>query len=92
MIFVLYLIQKGNEKAWKCFTQGTIVQHIISPLHPNVQCGGVVINASCDIVQKKIPRISMLSFMTLEDWILNEQYGLLLGEKQKEKYSVMGGG
>lgn len=67
------------------FSQGTIIQYIKSPNHPGVQCGGVVINARCDIAQEKVKRISMLSCMTLEKWIFNVFYGMLLEKMQEDE-------
>ena len=71
------------------FSQGTIIRYINSPNHPNVQCGGIVINARCDLAQKKIPRISMLSFMTLESWIYSVYFEEMLGQIKNEKYNSL---
>ena len=72
-------------------TQGTIIQYIRSNHHPNIKCGGIVINARCDFAQNKIKYVSMLSCMSLQDWIIHIAYFDICESLRQNKYSSLKG-
>lgn len=57
-------------------TQGTIINGIRSERYPNIPCYGVIISARCDIANCKIPKIHLLSALSVGQWI--EEVGIRL--------------
>lgn len=49
--------------------QGSIVYPIRSELYPEIRCYGVVISASCDIANKKIPYLYYLTALNPRDYL-----------------------
>lgn len=70
-------------------SQGTLVRYIRSKNHPDIKCSGIVINARCDLAQNKIKYVSMLSCMTLDDWIVNVAFFEICETIRKEKYNAL---
>lgn len=56
------------------YTQGTIIYGLRSQYYEGICCYGVIITARCDIEQKKVKALHVLSAISLRDWVCIELF------------------